>query len=247
LPEWITFHRLQGVGHFYLYDHLSTDDWSTALEPEIASGLVDVTNWPVEPGQASAYVDCLLRHRGDARWIAFVDVDEFLFSPTGSRLPVVLRRFETYPGVTANWRCYGPNDWEQAPHGLVIENFPRRAADDHPMNRFVKSIVYPRKAIEPKSPHHFRYRGGPSVGEDGGPVEWTRRESTTADLLRINHYFAKSRGELQQKIVRPTAWDGKVGVAGTGSWSDIPLDEVRDDVILQFAPAVLAALEARKT
>ncbi len=83
LAEWVTFHRVQGVERFYLYDNLSTDDWRSELEPEIAAGIVEVRHWPDVPGQASAYEDCLRRHRTDTRWIAFIDIDEFLFSPTG--------------------------------------------------------------------------------------------------------------------------------------------------------------------
>ena len=32
----------------------------------------------------TAFEDCCGRHAQDARWIAFLDVDEFLFSPTGA-------------------------------------------------------------------------------------------------------------------------------------------------------------------
>src|SRR5947208_1673525 len=57
LAEWVTFHRLQGVERFYLYDNLSTDAWEHTLEPEISSGIVDVQPWPYVPGQGSAYDD----------------------------------------------------------------------------------------------------------------------------------------------------------------------------------------------
>src|SRR4051812_48015764 len=109
LAEWVTFHRLQGVERFYLYDNLSTDDWRSELGPEIAAGIVEVRHWPDVPGQASAYEDCLRRHRTDTRWIAFIDADEFLFSPTGKPLPELLRAFDTHPGVVVNWRVYGTN------------------------------------------------------------------------------------------------------------------------------------------
>jgi hypothetical protein len=247
LAEWVTFHRLQGVTRFYLYDNRSTDEWKGELEREITSGAVEVTPWPEEPGQHAAYVDCLERHRADSRWIAFIDADEFLFSPTGRQLPDVLRTFESHPGVVVNWRCYGPNGWDQAPDGLVIENYVRRAPDDDPNNKFVKSIVFPRRTIGPsESPHYFRYRRWAAVGEDSRPVYWSRREAETADLLRINHYFAKSQMALEQKVARPTAWDGVVGECGVGSWSVLPSDQVEDKVILRYAPAVRAALSQRR-
>ncbi len=171
LAEWVTFHRVQGVERFYLYDNLSTDDWRSELGPEIAAGIVEVRHWPDVPGQASAYEDCLRRHRTDTRWIAFIDIDEFLFSPTGRPLPEVLREFDTHPGVVVNWRVYGTNGWEHPPDGLVIDNYPLRAPDDHPANRLVKSIVYPRNTLgaTTQPAHYFRLRGNP-VGEDMRPA-----------------------------------------------------------------------------
>jgi hypothetical protein len=250
LAEWVTFHRIQGVERFYLYDNFSADDWRSELDPEIASGIVEVTRWTDEPGQRSAYNDCLRCHRADARWIAFIDTDEFLFSPTGALLPEVLQGFDTYPGVVVNWRIYGTNGWEQAPDGLVIENYPRRGPDDHPANAIVKSIVYPRDAlgVTDTSVHYFRLRGNP-VGEDGRPALWPRREPPTADLLRINHYYAKSEEEFRRKSARPRADTGTVPDRLSASAAAVgrspPAPAVDDDSILQFLPQVRAALAAR--
>src|SRR4051794_29549571 len=238
LAEWVSFHRIQGVEHFYLYDNRSSDDWRMELEPEIAAGIVEVQDWPFVPGQWSAYEDCLRRHRDDARWIAFIDSDEFLFSPTGKRLPEVLRGFDTHPGVVANWRVYGTSAWEQPPEGLVIENYLMRAPDEYDGNRQVKSIVNPRSATGWASAHHFRLLGD-AVGEDGLPMKFAIREPT-ADLLRINHYFTKSRAEFERKVQIPAA---STGVSRAGYMS--PVDAIRDETILQFAPQLPELLSSR--
>jgi hypothetical protein len=240
LAEWVSFHRLQGVERFYLYDNRSTDDWRSELGPEIEAGIVEVQHWPFLPGQRAAYEDCLRRHRTDARWIAFIDIDEFLFSPTGRRLPEVLRGFDTHPGVVANWRVYGTSGWEQPPDGLVIENYLMRAPDEYDRNRQVKSIVNPRGALgQAASAHHFRLRGD-AVGEDGRPIEFGFiKEPPTADLLRINHYYTKSRAEFERKREIPRVSTG-LPVGGVA-----PDDAVRDETILQFAPALRELLSSR--
>jgi hypothetical protein len=66
------------------------------------------------------------------------------------------------------------------------------------------------------------------------------REPATADLLRINHYYAKSREEFRRKSARPRADFGTVTER-----FDIPPDAVRDEAILQFAPQLKASLSAR--
>jgi hypothetical protein len=240
LAEWVTFHRLQGVERFWLYDNLSEDDWRSTLAPELESGVVSVTTWPDEPGQLSAYADSLRRHRDEARWIAFIDIDEFLFSPLGHPLPEVLRGFDRHPGVVANWRMYGTNRHREAPEGLVLENYLVRGPESHPDNRYVKSIAYPRKVVGlHNAPHSFSYRGT-AVSEDHQPASHFR-EPPTVEVLRINHYYSRSMADLARKRSRRNAADGLVRAT-----AQVPPDEVRDETILQFVPALKDAL-ARRT
>jgi Glycosyltransferase family 92 len=239
LAEWVNFHRIQGVERFYLYDNRSTDDWRSELQPEIEAGIVEVQHWPFVPGQLSAYEDCLRRHRDDARWIAFIDSDEFLFSPTGKRLPEVLRGFDTHPGVVANSLVYGTSGWEHPPEGLVIENYLMRAPDEYDRNRQVKSIVNPRSAMGLASAHHLRLLGD-AVGEDRRPLKFAIREPT-ADLLRINHYYTKSQAEFEQKVQIPRPDTGGVH----DGLDTAPVDAIRDETILQFAPQLRELLSSR--
>lgn len=204
LAEWLEFHQRQGVERFYLYENHSTDDWKSALAP--FADVVDVQRWSDHPGQLSAYADCVRRHRWDTRWIAFIDLDEFLFSPTGRSLPDVLREFPRVPAVVANWRCYGTSGYAEPPDAPVVESYIWRARDDHPLNQVVKSIVFPAMT-QPlvETPHVFRLYGR-MVGERGDTVRSPfRRDPPTADLIRINHYGTRSLVDLHQKLTGPRA------------------------------------------
>jgi hypothetical protein len=238
LAEWVSFHRIQGVERFYLYDNRSTDDWRSELEPEIAAGIVEVQDWPFVPGQGPAATDCLRRHRRDTRWIAFIDVDEFLFSPSRWPLPEVLRRFDTHPSVVVSRHTYGTGGWEQPPEGLVTENYLWRAVDDFIGNHWVKSIVNPRRVVRWATPHNFWLRGD-AVGEDRRRVQAHRREPTF-ELLRINHYYTKSTEEFRCKVTGPDAATGKIR-----DRDPIPANAVRDEVILQFGPELRTLLANR--
>jgi Glycosyltransferase family 92 len=248
LAEWVTFHRLMGVDRFYLYDNDSSDDWREVLAPELGAGIVRATAWPGGPIQGgvqrTAYSDCIRRHRRDTRWIAFIDIDEFLFSPLGRPLPDVLRDFDRVPAVVVNWRNFGTGGWEHRPNGLVTENYLTRAPDDFGKSRLVKSIVYPRKtSTYVDSIHHFHHFGQ-AVGEDRQPVRpWTSlREPSTTDLLRINHYYSKSAEELQRKLAHKRILGQWQLVSEAHRYFD---DTVRDETILQFLPALKEALAHR--
>jgi hypothetical protein len=144
-----------------------------------------------------------------------------------------------HPGVIASWRTYGTSGWERTPQGLVTENYRWRGPDDHPGNRFGKSIVYPRRTLDAVSAHYFKLRGTP-VGEDGRPRGRPVRDAT-ADLLRINHYFAKSEEEFRRK---ESGSDAYYGTMEKRSFLKPP-DAVRDEIILQFGPQLRAMLSSR--
>jgi len=208
LREWIVFHRLQGVERFFMYDNENDDDHLEVLRPFIDDGSVVVHEWPHHPGQKLAFTDCIERHPDDARWIAFIDCDEFLFSPTGKPLPEVLRRYEQWPGVGVNRRWMGTSFHREKPPGLVLENFTYGLDLPEP-NRAIKSIVDPRRAESCLNAHAFTYKDGAlAVDENETPFEGWVAESFDQEVLRLNHYFTKSEEEALLKFSRPHAGYG---------------------------------------
>jgi Glycosyltransferase family 92 len=178
LAEWVRFHRIVGVDHIYLYDNGSTDHPEAVLAPLVDEGCVTVRPWPVpfhERAQATAYTDCLNRVRGQTRWLACIDIDEFLFSPQSLRLESVLHEFEGYPGVVVHWQVYGSSGEEHASDRPVIARFARRAPTHWIRNRRVKSLADPAAALE-ASMHYFTYRNqAHAVTERHEPVRVRRR------------------------------------------------------------------------
>jgi Glycosyltransferase family 92 len=254
LQEWIEFHRLAGVEKFFLYNHMSTDGHREILKPYVDDGTVVLKDWPDEPGQPTAYLDCLQKNRDEARWIAFIDLDEFLFSPTLAPLPEILKDYEKWSGVLANWATFGPSGHETRPEGLVIENYQLRASDDYFMNRMVKSIVDPKRAVRVGggiNPHCFDYTDGFAVDElfrarQTPPLGKT--ETVSFSRLRVNHYYMKSRAEWLAKLEIPSPQNGKPRRAKPPMFDRLApvMSEVRDDVITAYAPALQTALAQRQ-
>ena len=244
LREWVAFHRVVGVERFFLYDNDSDDEHLAALAPYAEEGTVELRHWPEYPGQMKAYAHCLAEHAGDSRWIAFVDVDEFLFSPQGRPLPEVLARYERWPGVGVNRVTFGTSGHETRPDGLVIESYGRRL-EVPGMTSSVKSVVDPTRATHPLNVHVFAYTEGEAVDEHEEPLNGAFAQSPSCDDLRINHYYTKSDEELLRKHTRPQA-GGRMregaSFAGKGIRDDRRFG-VPDDTIQRYLPALRAELE----
>lgn len=244
LREWVAFHRLVGVDRFFLYDNASQDAHLEALAPFIADGSVVLHDWQVFPGQRPAYDHCVAEHREDARWIAFIDCDEFLFSPTGRPVPEVLRSYERFAGVGVNRVWMGTSFHETRPAGLVIENFVHRLDVPDP-NTSVKSIVDPTRVERVFNAHSFVYAdGGHAVDENMVPVEGHTAASYTFERLRINHYFTKSEEEALAKFARPQAGTGALRpeLSRNALRKRNERFAVPDDALLRYLPALKEGL-----
>jgi hypothetical protein len=245
LREWIEFHRLVGVERFYLYDNLSEDDHLDVLRPYVDEGIVVQRPWPLYPAQMQAFAYFLENHRRDSTWVAFIDIDEFLFSPTGRKVSEILREFEPWPGVGVNSIAFGTSGHETRPPGLAIENYVRRCAIDRPRNRIIKSIVKPdRVELSGRmSPHFFRYLDRErAVDENKASIRGDETESVSVDLLRINHYITRSQAERDGKLSGPDVLRGKPRDVPRAKERDLMLNDELDETILQYAPALRKAL-----
>jgi hypothetical protein len=240
LREWVAFHRLVGVERFYLYNNRSSDDHLEALAPYLEDGTVELCDWRLYPGQVAAYEHCAREHGSDSRWIAFIDIDEFLFSPTGRPVSELLTEYEDWPGVGVNRTVFGTSGHLTPPEGLVIENYVRRAEDEKTLGA-IKTVANPAQVERCQNCHAFVYRDGAlAVDETKRLIEapFAHTESMVRSLLVINHYWTKSEEECLRKFAKPTAYGKPRLEAAHEHALGGALNEVPDEDILQYLPAL---------
>ena len=211
LREWLEFQRLMGAEQVYLYDNGSTDTRPNVVAPLVREGFVTPIPWAtfdeeVSP-QRHGYAHALCNFGPDFRWMAFIDLDEFLFPVEAPDLVSVLRGYEDCPTVCVPWFMFGFSGHDHPAAGLVIENYTQRAPFPPPpkCEKLLKwkSIVNPAEVTRISSLHMFEFASGDIGGVD------ERRLPVTPDgvgsipriseVLRINHYFTRSRQEFQEK------------------------------------------------
>ncbi|MCD8305722.1 MAG: glycosyltransferase family 92 protein [Prevotella sp.] len=204
--EWIDWHHALGVEKFYIYDNGSDDDTREVLNPYIKSGLVDYTFFPGLRRQLAAYDDCMERHRFASRWIAIIDLDEFIVPVREGSIPAFLKRCEAFAAVEINWLVYGSSGQKEKKPGGVMERFRFHAKADHPLNRMVKSIVDPRRVCSMTGCHEAARISGRACDSHLLPVKKHFRDRPAQhDVIRINHYAVKSYEEFLGKKARGRA------------------------------------------
>ena len=205
--EWIEWHKKLGVEKFYIYDNESSDNTKEILTPYIESGLVDYVFLQGRKQQLPAYDDCIEKHRLDARWIAVIDLDEFIVPIKDKTIPDFLKRLEDFSAVEINWLIYGSGGAKKKEAGSVMERFKHHSVPNHVLNKHVKSIVNPRCVFTFIGCHEAARISGYTVDSYGQQVTkcFQDRKPKQQDIIRINHYAVKSYEEFLGKRARGRA------------------------------------------
>lgn len=124
LREWIEYHRMIGVDHFYMYDNNSSDGYEEVLASYREEEIVTLIPWTRQHAQVEGYEDCIRRFQSESDWIGFIDVDEFLVPMEEDSLTPILDHFCHCPAVLIYWRFFGSGGMLRRDRSrLVIEDF----------------------------------------------------------------------------------------------------------------------------
>jgi hypothetical protein len=246
LKEWITYHhKVLGVDHFYLYNNDSTDAFMEVVQPFIDQGVVEVIDWssndpshcvplvnvcaPWDTAQVGAYTDCLKnRSFGKARWVALIDIDEFIVPAKGVDAFYKMLQSAEKKGkgsIRLFWRCFGTSDVETLNDGeLLTEKLVWRSQDDHPWNSLFKSIHRPEAITT------FNIHGADKLKKP------YRRMTLSRDIATIHHYWTRTEQVCFEKR--------KMSKATKPEFFDA-LHKVKDETILQYVSALKSDTESK--
>ena len=87
-----------------------------------SSNLQETTRYP----QLYVYDICLTKFGEYHKWMAFLEVDEFLVLQPGAgkkKLPEFLKDYDSYGGFVANLKVFGSSGYKSRPQGSLLRNY----------------------------------------------------------------------------------------------------------------------------
>ena len=205
LKEWIEFHKLVGVQHFYLYNNRSDDFYMEILQPYIAKGEVELYEWGQDYThlgewndiQCAAYQHALVISRGRTHWLAIIDLDEFMVPTKDDSLVAILNKYKKYSGVGINWQMFGTAHVARIPEGqTMVESLRYKQSTNHNNHKVIKSIVQPDKVSCCVNPHWVYFDKGYTVNTDFKKCNEALSPTVCIDKIRLNHYWPRDEEYL---------------------------------------------------
>lgn len=222
LKEWIEYHRIVGIDHFYLYNNFSKDNYMEVLKPYIDKKWVTLTDWKIPQGQMAAYEDCVSRFSYETKWIGFFDLDEFVVPNKYEKIYDFLSKFETRrPLVLLYWKNFGTSGrmTRDIKRGLVIEDFTVGWYKYVDIGKLFFNTAY---TYLPDSKHnkYMHYMWAKYKSVELPPVNVFDRvclyefNPVTSDQMpvQLNHYLLKSYQEYTEKKAKRGGGVHKIGM-----------------------------------
>lgn len=208
IREWIEFHKIVGVEHFYMYNNFSDDNYIEVLDPYIKNGDVTLIQWDIPQAQMQAYGDCVKKFRDETSWIGFIDLDEYVVPNKDDTIGEFLDRFKKYPSVLIYWRMFCSSGFMKRDKSrLVTEDFTVCWEKYDSIGKcFYNTRFDADLNSKNNSGLHHRFWGKCS-GKEIPPVNIFNKLSfsmrniakSNEFPIQINHYFTKSYQEYVEK------------------------------------------------
>ena len=203
--EWIAFHMTIGFNKFHIYNH-GSDLLQIRILTELSKKFPDLIHAyqigeTVDRPQITAYQHSWATNKNSCDAMAFIDGDEFLFSP-GKNFPEEISKFFTnqVSALGVYWMIYGSNGHFEDPEGLITENFPRHAEKNFAANNHIKTIMKGGESATINHSHLFQTKNGTYDEKERlikNPIASEYKPSI--EKFRLNHYVTQSYEYFKKK------------------------------------------------
>ncbi|MEL6609989.1 MAG: glycosyltransferase family 92 protein [Pseudomonadota bacterium] len=244
IAEWARFHRAVGVDHFVVYDNGSVDGTVDALIAAVGAERVTHMPWHQKlfdarrgaeiHNQVLCFAHAVRNFGGRFRWLAFIDVDEFLVPRDGAMVPDILRDLGGFGCLSLPWQMFGRAGHDTPPEGGTLRNYLMRNADPLATPRVLKfKCIVDATRVTAVQVHAFEIdgqaRGINDVGVEAAHAKRASVGFVSDARLALHHYYTRSDAELRAKIARGSNKIVRADKHAARVWANV--DAIERDVV----------------
>ena len=216
VDEWIRYHELAGVRHFYIYDNDSSDNTATKARAHNRAGTTVIVHpWRLKANagqcavcpQSAAYTHAVLCYGHKHRWMAFIDADEFIVPRQHGTIIEALERLDRHSNISLSWSQFGHCGHATKPSEPCAFAYTLRHQPDIQRPDHFKCIIDPTKLSMIYMHYCMTTDMRQATSNDKGQVEENKNRTGAAgfvsgEYLQLNHYRIKSIEEINAKLQR---------------------------------------------
>lgn len=215
LKEWIEYHLMMGVDHFYLYNNNSDDNYKEVLKNYVDRGIVTLEEFPEIPAQPGVYQHWYNNYRQESDWVSFLDMDEFFVPLKHNTLRDWLDDHSKYPVLLVYWKMFGTSGiMKHDDTRLVSEQYTVSWPKFDAIGKLLYNTNYDVVALKRGSMHSIKvwYHGIkiPPINMYGHFVQaGIHRTNNKTPDIQLNHYWSKAFDIYELKHKRGSGAFGK--------------------------------------
>jgi hypothetical protein len=228
LIEFILYHWLIGIEHFYIYDNDSDPSIKNILNNYILKKICTIIYFPGKAQQINAYNHCIKNFGDQTKWLCIIDGDEYILPKIHMSLRDFLSEYDNYHAIGINWVLFGTSFHEKKKEGFIIDNY-RYCSNKQ--DKHIKSIFKPQYIKHCYNQHYVElYDPLKYVDPKKNIIYGPYNNIENSNIIQINHYFSKSFEDLFEKYNRGKACgNGEYNIV----YSHNENNNIKDDTICE--------------
>ena len=198
VKEWIEYHLMMGVEHFYLYNNNSDDNYQEILQPYIDKGIVTLEHYSHVPAQPGIYQHWYENYRQESDWVSFLDFDEFFVPLKHDNLKDWLDENGKYPVLLIYWKMFGTSGlMNHDDNKLCIEQYTVSWPKLDAVGKLLVNTNYDIVELITGSMHYLKVK---YLGFQIPPINifnhfvlpGIHRTNSKEPDIQLNHYWSKA-------------------------------------------------------
>jgi hypothetical protein len=184
LNEWINHYLNRGVSHIYLVNDNSNDNYMEIID-KFSTKVTLFHNdiYTQNVGRQTLIYDKYFKPIiQKSKWVAILDLDEFLYSPNEMELIKIINKYDNYSQIKVDWLHFGSNEHLFQPQS-VIEGFTKRSLIDTTKPYYSYKCIFKSQFLI-----KFEVHQNNVIGDT---IHLKYLEENPSELI-INHYTIQS-------------------------------------------------------